>query len=119
MDAAERQLPLVQPKRPRKWKDDTLSCLCAESRVAHSAWKQASCPRGKYFDASAKQPPMQVNMVSLSKGLKRSASGISAGESVTSTTLSVAISSRCFLRTLWSTYLIQNSAYSSGSPVFN
>ena len=41
VDAAERQLPLVQPRRPRKWKDDTLSCLCAESRVAHSAWKQA------------------------------------------------------------------------------
>ena len=37
VDAAERQLPLVQPKRPRKLKDDTLSCLCAESGVAHSA----------------------------------------------------------------------------------
>ena len=44
VDAAERQLPLVQYKRPSKWKDDTLSCLCAESRVAHSAWKQAGCP---------------------------------------------------------------------------
>ena len=51
VDAAERQLPLVQYKRPRKWKDDTLSCLCAESRVAHSAWKQAGCPgKGVLFE---------------------------------------------------------------------
>ena len=44
VDAAERQLPLVQPKRPRKWRDNTLSCLCAQSRAARSTWKQAGCP---------------------------------------------------------------------------
>lgn len=44
VDAAERQLPLVQSKRPRKWRDNTLSCLCAQSRAARSAWKQAGCP---------------------------------------------------------------------------
>ena len=55
VDAAERQLPLVQPKRPRKLKDDTLSCLCAESRVAHSAWKQAGCPgKGALFEEKSR-----------------------------------------------------------------
>ena len=51
VDAAEQQLPLVQPKRPRRWRDDTLSCLCAQSRAAHSAWKQAGCPgEGPLFE---------------------------------------------------------------------
>ena len=36
VDAAERQLSLVLPKRPRKWRDNTLSCLCAQSRAARS-----------------------------------------------------------------------------------
>ena len=31
-------------KRPRRWRGDTLSCLCAQSRAANSDWKQASCP---------------------------------------------------------------------------
>ena len=26
----------MQPKRPRKWRDNTLSCLCAQSRAACS-----------------------------------------------------------------------------------
>ena len=28
-DAAEKTLPLIQPRKPRKWKDDTLTALCA------------------------------------------------------------------------------------------
>ena len=36
-DAAERTLPLVQPRKPRRWKDDTLTALCAQSRSAHRA----------------------------------------------------------------------------------
>ena len=46
VDAAEQQLALVQPQRPRRWRDDTFSCLCAQSRAACSAWKQACCPGG-------------------------------------------------------------------------
>ena len=26
-----------------RWRDDTLSCLCAQSRAANAAWKEAGC----------------------------------------------------------------------------
>jgi len=44
VDAAERHLPLVHPRRPTRWRDDTLSCLCTQSRAARAAWKEAGCP---------------------------------------------------------------------------
>ena len=43
-DAAEKALPLIQPRKPQRWKDDTLTALCAQSRSAHRAWKDAGCP---------------------------------------------------------------------------
>ena len=43
-DAAEKTLPLIQPRKPRRWKDDTLTALCAQSRSVHKAWKDAGCP---------------------------------------------------------------------------
>ena len=36
VDAAE-HLPFVHPKKPTRWRDDILSSLCAQSRVARSA----------------------------------------------------------------------------------
>ena len=55
VDAAERQLSLVLPKRPRKWRDNTLSCLCAQSRAARSVWKQAGCPgEGPLFEEKSR-----------------------------------------------------------------
>ena len=35
-DAAEKLLPHVQPQRKAKWRDDTISRLCAQSRAAHA-----------------------------------------------------------------------------------
>ena len=43
-DAADRILPYVQPKRKSRWRDATLSCLCAQSCAARRAWKVAGCP---------------------------------------------------------------------------
>ena len=44
VDAADHLLPLVHPKRPTRWRDDILSSLCGQSRVARSAWKEAGNP---------------------------------------------------------------------------
>jgi len=44
VDAAERHFPLVHPRRPTRWRDDTLSCLYTQSRAARAAWKEAGCP---------------------------------------------------------------------------
>ena len=50
-DAAEKLLPHVQPRRKAKWRDDTLSHLCAQSRAARAAWKEAGRPgEGPLFD---------------------------------------------------------------------
>ena len=50
-DTAEKLLPCVQPRRKAKWKDDTLSQLCAQSRAARAAWKEAECPgEGPLFE---------------------------------------------------------------------
>ena len=43
-ESAVRLLPIIQPKKGRKWRDDVLSGLCAKSRQAHAAWKSAGCP---------------------------------------------------------------------------
>lgn len=51
VDAAERHLPLVHPRRPTRWRDETLSCLCAQSSAARSAWKEAGYPlEGPLYD---------------------------------------------------------------------
>ena len=35
----------------QRWKDDTLTALCAQSRSAHRAWKDAGCPsEGSLFE---------------------------------------------------------------------
>ena len=48
---AEKTLPLIQPRKPRRWKDDTLTALCAQSRSARRAWKNAGCPsEGSVFE---------------------------------------------------------------------
>ena len=50
-DAAEKTLPLIQPRKPRRWKDDTLTTLCAQSRSARRACKDAGCPsEGPLFE---------------------------------------------------------------------
>jgi len=43
-ESAARLLPCVQPRKGRKWRDDVLSGLCAKSRSARAAWKDAGCP---------------------------------------------------------------------------
>lgn len=55
-DAAEHLdlLPHMQPRRRTKWRDDTLSCLCAQSRAARAAWKEAGCNlEGPLFESIA------------------------------------------------------------------
>ena len=42
--ATEILLPHVQPRRKTRWRDDTLSCLCAQSSAARRAWKEAGRP---------------------------------------------------------------------------
>jgi len=50
-DAAEKILPLIQPRKPQRWKDDTLTALCAQSRSACRAWKDAGCPsEGPFYE---------------------------------------------------------------------
>ena len=44
VDAAEKTLPHVQPRRKRKWWDDALSCLCAQSSGARRSWVDAGRP---------------------------------------------------------------------------
>ena len=47
----EKTLPLIQPTKPQRWKDDTLTALCAQSRSARRAWKDAGCPsEGPLFE---------------------------------------------------------------------
>ena len=41
--------------RSRRWRDDTLSCLCSQSRAARLAWKQAGCPgEGLLFEEKSR-----------------------------------------------------------------
>lgn len=44
-DAAAKSLPEKCYKKPRKWKDATLSALCAQSRAARQTWKENGCPK--------------------------------------------------------------------------
>ena len=39
-------LPHVQPRKKTRWRDETLSCLCAQSCAARKAWKEAGRPTG-------------------------------------------------------------------------
>ena len=54
-DTGEKTLPLIQPRKPRRWKDDTLTALCAQSRSACRAWKDADCPsEGPLFEEKSR-----------------------------------------------------------------
>ena len=44
VEAAEETLPVVQPRRKARMKDDVLSRLCAQSRAAWRVWKEAGSP---------------------------------------------------------------------------
>ena len=44
VNTADEVLPLIEPKRKTRWKDDVLSRLCAQSRVARQAWRDAGSP---------------------------------------------------------------------------
>ena len=39
---AQKILPQVQGKRKSSLRDDTLSCLCAQSKAARRAWREAA-----------------------------------------------------------------------------
>ena len=43
-EMAESLLPCVKPKRKSRYKDNTLSCLCAQSHAAHVARRDAGSP---------------------------------------------------------------------------
>ena len=43
-EVAEKLLPCVQPRRRTRYKDDTLSHLCAQSHAARAAWRDAGSP---------------------------------------------------------------------------
>ena len=50
-DAAEKLRPCVQTQRKARWRDDTLSHLCAQTRAACAARKEAGSPgEGALFD---------------------------------------------------------------------
>ena len=50
-DAAAKSVPEKCYKKPRKWKDATLSALCAQSRAARQNWKENGCPKeGPLYD---------------------------------------------------------------------
>ena len=44
VDTTRRILPQLQPRKKTRMRDDTLSRLCAVSRAAWRAWKEAGCP---------------------------------------------------------------------------
>ena len=55
VEAAEETLPVVQPRRKVRMKDDVLSRLCAQSRAAWRVWKEAGSPReGLLFEQKNK-----------------------------------------------------------------
>ena len=43
-EVAEELLPCIQPKRRSQFRDDVLSRLCAQSRAARAAWRDAGSP---------------------------------------------------------------------------
>ena len=43
-EVAEKLLPCIQPKKRTRYKDDTLSRLCAQSHAARAAWRGAGSP---------------------------------------------------------------------------
>ena len=50
-ETADHLLPCVEQRMKRKWRDDTLRCLCAQSRKPHLVWKDAGSPaEGPLFD---------------------------------------------------------------------
>ena len=47
-ETADRLLPSIEPRRKKRWRDDTLSCLRAQARLV---WKSAGLPtEGPLFD---------------------------------------------------------------------
>ena len=54
-DAADKLIPEKCYKKPRKWKDATLSALCAQSRAARQTWKENGCPiEGPLYDEKSR-----------------------------------------------------------------
>lgn len=50
-DVAEKSFPPIQPKKPQKWRDATLTALCAQSRTECRVWKENGYPsEGPFFD---------------------------------------------------------------------
>ena len=50
-ETADHLLPCMEPRKRKKWRDDTLSCLCVQSRKARMAWKDAGSPaEGPLYD---------------------------------------------------------------------
>lgn len=43
-EAAMKTLPQVAERGRKSYRDDTLSCLCVQSRNARRAWREAGCP---------------------------------------------------------------------------
>ena len=51
VEIPEKRLPLIQLRGRSHWKDDILSRLCAQSRAARMAWKEAGAPQeGPLYD---------------------------------------------------------------------
>jgi len=44
-DTAGKSLPEKCYKKPHKWKDATVSALCAQSKAARHTWKENGCPK--------------------------------------------------------------------------
>ena len=62
IDAAEKILPCVQPRRKTKWRDDILSHLCGQSRQASATWRNAGCPA---------EGPLLEEKITLWKGVRK------------------------------------------------
>ena len=50
-DSAVRSLPLLQHRKKLRWRDSTLTALCAKSRIARKVWREADSPsNGPLYD---------------------------------------------------------------------
>ena len=50
-DSAVRSLPLLQHRKKLRWRDSTLTALCAKSRIARKVWREAGSPsNGPLYD---------------------------------------------------------------------
>ena len=45
VETAKKRLPLIRPRGQSHWNYDILSRLCAQSRAACAAWKEAGAPQ--------------------------------------------------------------------------